>query len=76
MPAIQALRKMSQEDLKFKPNLVYRERPCLKNKLNGKAVMANTFNPNSQAFEASLLYRASSRKAWATQRNPALKNQK
>jgi hypothetical protein len=57
---------------------------------SGKAVSAlssalsNTFSPNTQVggnnwiseFEASLVYRVSSRTARATQRNPVSRNQK
>jgi hypothetical protein len=47
------------------------------------AVVAHVFNPStweaevggSQEFEASLVYRVSSRTARATQRNPVSKNQ-
>jgi hypothetical protein len=47
-------------------------------------VVAHAFNPSTQEaeagwiseFEASLVYRVSSRKARATQRNPVWKNQK
>jgi hypothetical protein len=41
-------------------------------------VVAHAFNPSTQEakFKASLVYRASSRTARATQRNPVLKNQK
>jgi hypothetical protein len=48
----------------------------------GRAVVAHTFNPNTHEaeadgpleFEASLVYRVSSKAARATQRNPVLKN--
>jgi hypothetical protein len=36
--------------------------------------MTHTFNPSTQRlFEATLVYRVSSRRAWATQRNPLKK---
>jgi hypothetical protein len=49
-----------------------------------QAVVAYTFNPSTweaearwiSEFEASLVYRVSSRTARATQRNPVSKNQK
>ena len=49
------------------------------------AVVTHTFNPSTQGgqrqvdlseFKVNLVYRASSRTATATQRNPVLKNQK
>jgi hypothetical protein len=51
---------------------------------DSQAVVAHAFNPQHSGgrgrqiseFEASLVYRVSSRTARATQRNPVLKNQK
>jgi hypothetical protein len=39
-------------------------------------VVAHTFNPITQEAEAGLVYKVSSRRARAIQRNPVSKNQK
>jgi hypothetical protein len=77
-------RGQRQEDLsKFQASLVYKERTCLKETTTKIMYLlrggGSTFSPSTQEteakaggteFEASLVYKANSRTARATQRNP------
>jgi hypothetical protein len=44
VPVISALRRLRQEELEFKTNLVFIARPCLKKKKKGKNTMVCVFN--------------------------------
>lgn len=75
---LQTSRIEEKEDTQSEPNLGNLQ---LKRVKQGRAVVAHTFNPSTRRqrqadlheFKASLVYRAISRTAGATQRNPVLK---